>query len=840
MLTESIINQQINPIHFKPNRLDLHNKVNGHHTHEAKHHHAHPHTHEAKHHHAHPHTHEGETQSDVLKSILKKYGSRLTIDEENLPLIQSLGFSGFNPENPEELLKAVLLKEDGATHFEPEALKFLFPEAFGLTNDQVVGFLQNTETKAPEKPDQCCEIKGTFDNGELSIHLHGPYHGENKRALLALALAGHNIASEMLLKLVEGVGEFKGKDESTIIESLREIIVGRLSEGGNHHNYRHDHEGKNHKETLFSNWTERFEAILKSLKNLINSENQEAQLIFLNEIAGKGFFGKIDRASSSSPQIVQENKKLTDEFIKVLAQFRKNNPNLDREKLVLLLTQIHNPSIQSLKLNQSLTSNYDLAKVSNDDLIKVLSQAVEILTRPTIAELTPDEIKILDLAKQINEQQGIYYINLTTDHQGAYHFLETKDANGNLVKVGMCPDHTKESDKKLRQTLNSINQLASKNQKPQVNHPQFLPPSQERQRITIFPPPFPSTSLSISDRNPSQPSIPSKPSTSPQSRTSPPDKTPSKPSSSPSNPSGKRFPSLTNRTLAARDTRDARVTRVIRAINSGIKKIPIKPERKSPDNENGREINQPIPSQKQSSPQSQYFSRAKRKTKLNNGVGLPKIYESRPRQLPKSKAPLNFPLATRQNESKGPRKNGITNRPERNPFSSNPSNLGRRQPDRPNPLKYLDGRVTVATGNSSSRQGSKEINIGSRLRKALSSSSQSKTGEKGRKELSSPEKAISSQPKTTSSQGQSGQKYQTRGTYEGRQANNTGKSLIQPISKSDNPNKVPGVKSGLRAKRQYEKYEGAFLALSLPHEYYYLPTADPYGAKRLILELVNS
>jgi len=806
--------------------------------HQSHHHHHLNHDHHHNHHH-----HDGDHSPTYgsLKLIFSNYVPKIEANK-NISLIQSLGFPNFNPKDPREFLEAVLLKEDGTTHFEPEALKFLFPEVFGLTDEQVINFLKNSQTQAPENPDQCCEIKGRFYGKELSLHLHGPYHGENKKALLALALAGFQTAREMLAKLTEREEELRQLSDDDRIMTLYQITSKRLKETEGTHHHNEDH---HHQETGFSNWSERFKAIFESLKNLINPENQKAQSIFLQEIAGKGFLGKIDRNPIVNLQISQENKKLTDEFIKNLAQFRQKNPNLDPKKLALLLTQIHNPSIEVLGFNQNLATK--------DDLIKVLSQAVEILTRPNIEKLTPDEIKILNLAKKINEEYSIYYINLTTDHQGAYHFLETKDANGNLVKVDMCPHHTKESDQKLKKTFNSINQIVSKNEK-NLNPKQFL----KEPTISLYPPPI----FKISDAIP-QPS-PEKPDRSDQ-----------------------RYPAMNvsvetigDRLLNNKKSQD-------------IEKSEKKAEKEKPKNisSSNREIRKEKPNSSKKNPDEirqtkvaislPNTDKPKKKQETNqlvedNDNPIPSIDNRGSMVSPLIKLSIRQTSIIKQIK---PTKSKIPIDGENQPYTKT---IQKKRIEEPEKLIKKDLSTSYASSSLTKKkldklrlnkdkesiirrmepykEENKEISVGSRLRKILSFGQStysnqilSRQYQIERKDFQIEVKNSKEEVKTTSltlGVSQELAACKSKGTYEKRQINGGKKNYLnkkreitlggKTYNEKDNIRQNP-ISLQLRYKRSAQrlnKSQQASLALSL-NDNFFLPV-DPYGAKMIIMGFLNS
>jgi len=125
-------------------------------------------------------------------------------------------------------------------HFENEVIPVLFPEGDSAAH-KVKKFLSTAQ--APDKSDQCCEIKGMMHGREESIHLHGPYQAENKTRLTLLALVGYEPAQQLLAKLVEAQPELGGKPAEQTAVALASAIVDRKREqAAEHHHHDHNHE----------------------------------------------------------------------------------------------------------------------------------------------------------------------------------------------------------------------------------------------------------------------------------------------------------------------------------------------------------------------------------------------------------------------------------------------------------------------------------------------------------------------------------------------------------------------------------------------------------------------
>jgi len=127
-------------------------------------------------------------------------------------------------------------------HFENEVIPILFPNG-DLEALKVKKFLATSV--APEKADQCCEIKGTMDSKKESVHLHGPYQADNKTGLTLLALVGYKPAQELLSKLVEKQPDFLGKPLEQTVLAVSMAIVERKSHQEIEHN---DSDREHHQE----------------------------------------------------------------------------------------------------------------------------------------------------------------------------------------------------------------------------------------------------------------------------------------------------------------------------------------------------------------------------------------------------------------------------------------------------------------------------------------------------------------------------------------------------------------------------------------------------------------
>lgn len=152
-----------------------------------------------------------------------------------------------NRDNWPYFVRTCLYTADGKPHFEKEVIQVLFPNG-GLEASKANEFMSSAV--APENPDQCCEIEGVCGGRKVSVHLHGPYQGDNKTRLTLLALVGYEPAQVLLSKLVEKQPELRGKPlkqtiltvVSTIVERKKEQAVkhGDHEHGHDHHDYHKD------------------------------------------------------------------------------------------------------------------------------------------------------------------------------------------------------------------------------------------------------------------------------------------------------------------------------------------------------------------------------------------------------------------------------------------------------------------------------------------------------------------------------------------------------------------------------------------------------------------------
>lgn len=405
-------------------------------------------------------------------------------------LCHSLGVTPpLSKEDITEFVKNQILgKKDseGNYHLEIPYSELILRYRNGEQQQQVINAIQAAE--APENPDSCSDITVTINGEKIDIHAHGPYEGNNKTTLVLFALLGHKPSQAFLAKWVEkdfitdghskhfthdyeahdhfheevhhehtpekGMRRFIGSSEE-IAQQVASVIIERREE----ENHLPAHEESTEKKEAWD-WDKRFAAAAEVIHGAVFVNNEKTKELAETLMKDK-FFGEITEEQMirlSNKAIRETNEKHTKTFKEKLAAVRQEKP-VDSQELALTLAKMHDPTIKKISLDEKLP---DYTQLTRRDLVKILALHMTLQTDPQEEKQTPQTKRIARYARRINEEKGIYYINLTMNHATALHLIEIRKG-----VVEACPEHTQQVDKLLQKMQNTIRkQVAQFNQTP--------------------------------------------------------------------------------------------------------------------------------------------------------------------------------------------------------------------------------------------------------------------------------------------------------------------------------------------------------------------------------------
>lgn len=350
-------------------------------------------------------------------------------------------------------------------HLEQDVFSFFFGDPAVYTD-----FINGA--KPPDHADQCCEI--THD--EKTQHWHGPWDGDNKRALVTLGLLGYAPAIQTIQILSKetsakpyeeldgrSLHEFSGND---VVLAVADIIMARdakkkqtedeiaaLAEKG---------------KTSFESWGNRYEQVANSIVALAKVEKGDRTpelharvTVIRNNLDYKNYQPEQD--VSESPYAAF-NRTQSADFTNKLKELRASD-EIEGSNIVSTLMLLHTDgatrSISELLADEAITVD-DLIHLSSDEIALIFSHEIEILTRDS-EDRTEDDEKVLQLAEALHKN-GWYFINHgenAGEHTDGYHgvFAFKTDENGNQIAAfDTCGSCTAHNDASIANAMDKIQQ----------------------------------------------------------------------------------------------------------------------------------------------------------------------------------------------------------------------------------------------------------------------------------------------------------------------------------------------------------------------------------------------